>query len=368
MVSIAREILLNDKVRFAITVVSLGFAIVMIVYDTGMFFGTVNESVNLIDQTPADLWLLEEDYGDLFAPSSMPATALRWARRMDGVNQACPLNLLMGTLAVSDTHHVQIVGIDPDCPLVRPWNVVDGNAAALGRKGTIVVDDFILRRDPAQVGDVVELNGHELRIVAITHHNKGFTTPYVYTNLRTYAEVGGAMDQHAFVAMQLQPGADRGQITRRLAKAQPDIRIVESQEFRLASITALIAQGVGMIFAVVLIGVVVGMLIITFTIYTATVEQLRSFAILKALGATRWKIWRIVMEQAITQTVVSFGIGLAASLGLNYLIETASGIRAIFPVAAIIACFALMIVLAIAGSLLSIGKANTVDPMMVFRA
>jgi hypothetical protein len=37
MVSIAREIMLQDKVRFAITVISLGFAIVMIVYDLGMF-------------------------------------------------------------------------------------------------------------------------------------------------------------------------------------------------------------------------------------------------------------------------------------------------------------------------------------------
>ena len=143
---------------------------------------------------------------------------------------------------------------------------------------------------------------------------------------------------------------------------------VETQPLRAASIDALVAQGVGMIFAVVLIGVLVGMLIITATIYTATVEQLNSFAILKALGATRWQIWRVVLEQAVIQTVVSFGLGLAASLALNYAIETMSGIRALFPVPALAASLVAMVLLAVLGSLLSVRRALAVDPMLVFRA
>jgi hypothetical protein len=50
MISIAREILVHDKTRLAFTVASLAFAMVMIVYDLGMFFGVTGESVNLIDR------------------------------------------------------------------------------------------------------------------------------------------------------------------------------------------------------------------------------------------------------------------------------------------------------------------------------
>ena len=53
------------------------------------------------------------------------------------------------------------------------------------------------------------------------------------------------------------------------------------------------------------------------------------------------------MEQALAETAVSFGIGLAASLGLNYLVETVSGIRAIFPVPVLIGSFVVMGILAI---------------------
>jgi putative ABC transport system permease protein len=131
---------------------------------------------------------------------------------------------------------------------------------------------------------------------------------------------------------------------------------------------ALIAQGVGMIFVVVFVGVAVGMLIITLTMYTATMERLRDFAILKALGATRWKIWAVVLEQAVVETTVGFGVGLVASLAIDRFVETASGIRGSFPVLVIVGCFVLMVVLAVIGSLLSIRKATSVDPVMVFRA
>jgi putative ABC transport system permease protein len=371
MISIAREILLHDKVRFAITVASLGFAMVMIVYDLGMFFGVTRESVNLIDRAGADLWLLETGYDDLLSPSRLPGTVLSQARDTAGVEHACALSTLMGNLEIGETHPVQIVGIDPGCPLIQPWDVIEGQAAALQDPDTVVVDDLILGRDPARVGDGVELNDRQLRLVAVTRHNKGFTTPYAYVSLETFGALGGPSplaDQCGFVALRLAPDAQPQAVARQLTAALPGAHAVETQPLRAASIGALVAQGVGMIFAVVFIGVLVGMMIITTTIYTATVEHLRSFAILKALGATRWQIWRVVLEQAVIQTAVSFGLGLAASLALNYAIETMSGIRAIFPIPALAASLAALVLLAVLGSLLSIRRALAVDPTLVFRA
>jgi putative ABC transport system permease protein len=368
MISIAREILLHDKMRLAFTAASLGFAIVMIIYDLGMFFGVTGESVNLIDRAGADLWLLEAGYDDLLSPSRLPKTVLSRARDTAGVEQACALSMLGGNLEVGQTHPVQIVGIDPACPLILPWDVIEGQTAALQNPDTVVVDDFVLGRDPARLGDDVSLNDRKLRLVAVTRYNKGFTTPYVYVNPETLTALGGPAKQYGFVALLLAPDAQPHAVARQLKAALPGAHAVETQPLRAASISALVAQGVGMIFAVVFIGVLVGMMIITTTIYTATVEHLRDFAILKALGATRWQIWRVVLEQAVIQTVVSFGLGLAASVVLNHAIETMSGIRAIFSVPALAASLAAMILLAVLGSLLSIRRALDADPMLVFRA
>jgi putative ABC transport system permease protein len=369
MVSIAREILLHDKLRLAITVVSLGFTIVMMVYDMGMFFGVTGDSVNMIDRAHADLWVSEEEQAHFGAASLVPDTMLRWAQRLDGINQACAVDHSIANLKIASTRQVEVLGIDPACSLFQPWQVVEGDVEGLRRRDTIIIDDLALRGiNHAQLGDTVELNGREMRIVAVTHDNKSFSYPYVYVSLRTFESVVGTLDHYSFVAVQVEPGADQDRIIRQLTNASSDVTISGTREFRIATMTALIAQGVGMVFVVIFVGVLVGMLIITLTMYTATMERLREFAILKALGATRWTIWAIVLEQAIIETVVGFGLGLAASLGVDRFVEAMSGIRGRFPIPMIVGCFVMMVALAILGSLISIRKATSVDPVMVFRA
>ena len=369
MISIAREILLHDKLRFLITLVSLGFAMVMTVYDVGMFYGVTEDSVTLIDRAQAQLWVSKEDQTRLNAPSLVPVTVLSRARRMEGVRQACALDYSAANLKIGDTRQVMMVGLDPACSLFQPWDITQGEAAALRRRDTIIVDDLALRGpNQAQLGETVELNGRKLHLVAVTHNNKSFSYPFVYLSLQTFQSLGGQPGFYSFIAVQLEPGADQAQLGQRLAYANSGLAATSEPAFRSATIAALVAQGVGMIFVVVAVGVLVGMLIITLTMYTATMEQLRDFAVLKALGATRWKIWGVVLEQAVTETALSFALGLAASVALNAFVEAASGIRGRFPLPALIAVFGLMIGLAVLGSLLSVRKATGVDPVMVFRA
>jgi putative ABC transport system permease protein len=368
MISIAREILLHDKVRLGITVVSLAFAIVMIVYNLGMFFGTLYESVSLIDHAHADLWVVEESHRDIYSPSLLPLSAIRWARRAPGVAQACGLNLLSGNLLIQDNHPVMVVAIDPDCALLQPWDLRLGEAANLRRRDAIIVDDYTLRDDPTHLGDTVELNGRELQVVAVSHNNKSFTTPYAYVSRQTFASLGGDEDGFNYVMVQLAPLADPGQAMRGLASGYDDLAVFPAGEFRRASMLALVSQGLGVIFVVVAVGVLVGLLIITMTIYTATMERLRDFAVLKAIGATRRKILGIVLEQAVAETLLGFGTGLAASLGLNYAVENTAGLRGSFPAAAILVALVTMLVLAMLGSLISVRKAVSVDPTVVFRA
>jgi len=368
MISIAREILFHDKLRFTITVASLGFAIVMIVYDIAMFYGVTSDSVALIDRSGADLWGAEEE-ARLNAPSEIPHRVAQRARSLEGVQQACALDFSVGNLKIDSTSQVQIVGIDPACPMFQPWSLISGNTEDLRRKDTIIIDDLALRNgSQASLGEEVELNGQDLRLVAITQDNKSFSYPFVYVNLDTFEKLTGNPGMINFVAVQLEPGANLQQIQAALSQSTTDLTITPTQAFRSATINGMIAQGVGMIFVIVFIGILVGMLTITLTMYTATMEQLRDFAILKALGATRLKIWGIVLEQTVTQTVAGFAIGLGASLGVDWLVESASGIRGQFPIPAITACFMMMIVLSILGSLISIRKASQVDPVIVFRA
>jgi len=59
---------LHDKLRFTITVVSLTFAIVMVMYNMGMFYGVTGDSVTLVDRAhagaQADVWVAKAGVGE----------------------------------------------------------------------------------------------------------------------------------------------------------------------------------------------------------------------------------------------------------------------------------------------------------------
>jgi putative ABC transport system permease protein len=369
MVSIARQILLHDRLRFTITVVSLGVAIVMILYDLGMFISVTSDNVSVVSHASAEVWVAQKGETNLLSGSLVPVDILERVRNLEGVRQACAMGYSAGSVKISQTRQTLIIAVDPSCPLIQPWSVVDGDSTRLLQSDTIVVDDFVLRANNiVRIGDGLKLNDRDLKVVAITHGNQSFSSSFVYISLQTFELVGGKPGFVNFIAVQLQPGTDRAQFIRQVTKMDAQLAALPESEFKQATVTALIAQGVGMIFVVVFVGVLVGVLIISLTLYTATMEQLRDFAVLKALGATRWKIWGVVLEEAITETTVSFLIGLTLSFGVDALVVSVSGIRGSFPLWLIFASYAAMLLLALFGSLLSIRKATSVDPVMVFRA
>jgi len=71
---------------------------------------------------------------------------------------------------------------------------------------SFIIDDLALRGlNQASLGDEVELNGQDLRLVAVTHNNKSFSSPLVYVNLDTFAELSGSPYMVSFVAVRLEP-------------------------------------------------------------------------------------------------------------------------------------------------------------------
>ena len=125
--------------------------------------------------------------------------------------------------------------------------------------------------------------------------------------------------------------------------------------------------GIGVGFAVtVLMGVVVGMVIVGQTLYSATIEHLREFATLKAIGATRRDIYRIIVEQAL----ITAGAGFAAGTAIVLLVVPAvrrAGLDIVVPPALLAAVFALTVGMCLAASVVSVRTALRVDPLVVFR-
>ena len=126
--------------------------------------------------------------------------------------------------------------------------------------------------------------------------------------------------------------------------------------------------GVGFGFLITIgLGLIVGLVIVGQVLYAATVDHLRDFGTLKAMGVPGWKLCTIVLEQALIVATIGFILGLAAAGLLMRAYETTQMTMVLSPglvagtMVAALAC-------ACAGSLFSIKKIAGVDPALVFRS
>jgi putative ABC transport system permease protein len=111
----------------------------------------------------------------------------------------------------------------------------------------------------------------------------------------------------------------------------------------------------------------VGLIIVGQVLYAATVDHLRDFGTLKAVGVPGWKLCGIVLEQALIVATVGFILGLA-SAGLLMRAYEATQMTMVLSPGLVAGTMLAAVLCASAGSLFSIRKVAGVDPALVFRA
>ena len=172
----------------------------------------------------------------------------------------------------------------------------------------------------------------------------------------------------SFVLAQPQPGMDPQEVCRRIEE-QTGLQALTRNQFMEKTIRHFLAKtGIPVNFAItVFLGFLVGTAIAGQTFYLFTVENIRQFGALKAMGTSNWTILLMVLFQAVQVGVVGYGIGvgLAALFGWGSRGFTKLAFFMPWQVLAITAVAVFFIVLL--ASLLSIRRVLVVDPAIVFR-
>jgi putative ABC transport system permease protein len=165
------------------------------------------------------------------------------------------------------------------------------------------------------------------------------------------------------------PGADPAAIASRIEASVSSIDVNTTAGFswktrRYWLFTT--GAGIALLVAAVL-GVIVGTVIVGQTIYATTVDHIRDFGVLKAIGASDSWVYRVIVEQAIVSAALGYVLGIAASFGILRLSRTA-GAMILAPWELITSMFFLAVAMCVTASLISIHKVTRLDPAVVFRA
>lgn len=373
MPSLAQRNLFHDKVRLVVTLTGIVFAVVLIVVELGLFVGFTVTTSNLIDNSGVDLWVVSKrvPYVELGVPFS--ERKLYQVRAVPGVEGAQKYITRWGQWKRPDGRQesVQIVGFNPGARLGEPWNVVEGSVADLKTPDSIIVDEFYKEKlGVTRVGEVFEINGRRARVVGFTRGIRAFTTsPHVFTTFKRaqdYARVPA--DQTIYVLVKTLPGADDAQVRREILTRVKDIDVFTSAEFsRMTRFYWMFTTGAGVaVLLAAVLGLVVGFVVVAQTIYATTVDHLREFGTLKAMGAPNSYIYKVILKQAAISALIGYVLGMIVSI---FVVRASQhgGAAIILPYQLAIGIFFLTLLMCSGAALVSINRVTRIDPAMVFK-
>ncbi|MBM3783817.1 MAG: FtsX-like permease family protein [Acidobacteria bacterium] len=371
MTLIAWKNLFHDKVRLVVTLTGIVFALVLISVQFGMFLGFLDTSANIIAHNDADLWITAPGIPHVNGGSPI-LEKKRWqALQVQGVETVVGYSVffLNWKLPNGAFETCQIVGFDLDAGLGAPWDVVEGDVSALRAEDTVFIDVLYKRKlGVEKIGDALELNGKRVRVAGFTKGIRSFTTaPYVFTSLKN-SQTYIRMRPDETIFLLVKTTGDVVSAQKALREVVPGVEVFTKREM-LDRTQAYWVFGTGAGTTTLMgavLGLLVGIVVVAQTIYAATIDHLKEFGTLKAMGATNGMIYRVILTQAGLAAVMGYALGISIALVVvNATAETDLLIKLPPEIAA--GVFGMTLAMCMSASLLSIRKATTIDPAMVFR-
>ena len=373
---VALKMLFGDRAKYLMLLAGLTFSTMLIVQQGSIFWGLMMWSQSGISNINVPVWVTDPEINQVEEVKPLADTAVTVVRSVPGVEWAVPLykGLQRARLADGNYEQISLVGLDTATLIGRPQEIFKGRIEDLRAPDTVVIDQWAVERlggsDKIKVGTEFEINDRLARVVGIAKTQKSFqNVPYVYTTYdRALAYTPQERRKLSYVLAKPIEGITPEALARRIQN-ETGLGAFTADEFGWKTIRWVLENtGIGVNFGTtVLLGFIVGMAIAGQTFYLFTVENLKQFGALKAIGASTGMLARMILLQSFTVGFIGFGVGvgLATFFGLTIAGEGRLPFIETWPL--LIGVFTALLSICAISSVISIRKLAKLEPAIVFR-
>ncbi len=345
MISLAGRDILHSWGKFVFTGMGLGLLIGITLSMAGIYRGMVDDAKVLLDNSGADLWVVQKDtLGPYAEPSSIYDDIWRGIRGIPGVDQAANITYL--TMQVSKDSgdvRVMVAGITPGGPGTPGWPPYLVAGRQITRSHYEAVADIA---SGLKLGERIKLRRHHYTIVGLTRRMVSSNgDPMVFIPLKDAQEEQFLKDNDAIwaqrrrtaqnpafnrpgvpglldaviasqstnpyvnaVLVRVKKGYDPEQVAESIRRWKRLTVYTRSQMEKIL-VGKLIATAAKQIFMFLVILSLVSSAIVAFIIYTLTLGKIREIAVLKLIGTKNRTIIALIMQQSIALGLIGFVVG-----------------------------------------------------------
>ena len=394
MISLAGRDILHAWGKFILTGIGLGLLIGVTLTMAGVYRGMVDDGKVLLDNSGADLWVVQKDtLGPYAESSSIPDDQWRSIRTMPGVEQAANVTYLTMQVGRGNKDvRAMVVGITAGEAGTPGWPPQLVAGRQITRSHYEAVADIA---SGFQLGDELKIRRNHYTVVGLTRRMVSSSgDPMVFIPLKDAQEAQFLKDNDAILMQRRRTEANPAfnrpgvpglldaviasqtsnhSVNAVLVRIRPEYSPEEVAEpirrwkrltvydrtqmegILVGKLIATSAKQIGM-FLVIL--AIVSAAIVAFIIYTLTMDKIREIAVLKLIGTRNRTIAGMILQQALVLGVIGFVVGkitatFAAPMFPKYVL--------LVPIDSILGFFAVLTICVLA-SIVAIRMALKVDP------
>src|SRR5246127_332121 len=329
MVDLALKMLLHDKLKFFIPVAGVAFAVTLVLVQVGLFLGLLDNATVTIENTRADIWVTSKETPNIDFAHTFSETFVQRVRSAPGVARADNLivNFLTISLPGGAQEGVIVYALDNFRDWNLPWKIRDGELSDLKRGRFLVLDDSAVKRyGPFHVNQYREIQQTRLKIIGRTADAKSFTTtPIAFMDFER-AQALSAENLHgltSYILVQVSPGADPKTVKAEIQRRLPYNDVFLKDEWASRSRNYwIVSTGLGLnLFVTVFLGCMVGVVVVAQTLYSSTMEHIKEFGTVKAIGGGNGDIYKLLAEQATISASVGYVLGVVMAFAMQPLVR-----------------------------------------------
>src|SRR5258706_10381761 len=316
---IAWKMLTGDRAKYLGLIFAIAFCTFLLENQASIYASILKRTGSqILDVTDADVWVMDAKTEYFEQTKALKDTDLTRVRGVSGVEWA--VKLFKGA-PVARTRAGKfatciLLGLDDATLTGAPRKMLLGSWQRLQEPDSIVIDNagyiLLFPGESLELDREVELNDQIVKIVGISDASATFlSNPVIHTR---YSEavnfIGRERTQLSYVLVRPQPGLYAEEVCRRI-EAQTGLRARTTDQFRWDCILYYLKNtGIPVNFGITItIALIVGTVVAGQTFYLFTLENLKQFGALKAIGVTNWRLTGMVLLQGFVVGLMGFGLG-----------------------------------------------------------
>jgi len=377
MLALAYKFIRYDRAKSIGIITAIVISIFLIGQQLSLMFFLMGLMGNLVGNayvSDNQLWIIESQSSNINAVNVIDRRLVQQIASLPEVESTYPVVVAPAQASFLDgkTAPVTLIGTNSPSFIMGPVEskIHEGRLIDLIQPASVSAELYNAKtwKTTLELNKPIEINGKSAKIALITKNAQTFGASIMYTSIENAQMLGNVSPSKvSIIIATVKNVEDKAKVRRDIEQLFPNLRAWDANKLKNSSVMEImITSNMGMSFGtLVLFAMISGFFIIGLTLYSSALDRIKDYGTLKAIGAKKRYVNRLIIAQAFLYALIGFVIAMILLVGFKFGVATSGLIIDLTP-AFILFLLIITLLISVGGSLFAVRKISKLEPASVF--